>query len=183
MKLADIILERDIEPAFKKDVWRPLTPDELVKAKELIYNLISTAYKPIGGHPNVNKPEDIGPEVGDMFAVIDVDQDPQPDAVAVTKRRSGGTKHVALGHDGGSKAKSAAVNHTANSLKRNGHYIEVSGKILDILKAKGVDIVDDEETVKSALKGKEIIWHGDGSYDRVIGGEKHRKVMMGKPKK
>ena len=58
----------------------------------------------------------------------------------------------------------------------------VTQEILDILKAKGVAIVDDEETVRKALKGKEIVWHGDGSYDRVIGGQKHRKVMMGKPK-
>jgi hypothetical protein len=182
MKLLNILAEREIETPFKKNVWRPLTPAELVKAKKLIFDLISHAYEPIGGHPNVNKPDDIGPEVGDMFAVIDVDQDPQPDAVAVTKRRAGGTKHVAMGHDGGGKAKSAAVNHTAGQLKKQGHYIEVSGKILDILKAKGVDIVDDEETIKRALKGKEIEMHPDGSYDRVIGGEKHRKVMMGKPK-
>ena len=66
-------------------------------------------------------------------------------------------------------------------MKLKGHYIEVSGKIYDILKAKGVPVVDDEETVRGALKGKEIKWHGDGSYDRIIGGEKHRKVMMGKP--
>jgi len=182
MKLLKILAEREIETPFKKNVWRPLTPVELVKAKELIYKLIDNAYKPIGGHPNVKGADDIGPEVGDMFAVIDVDQDPQPDAVAVTKRRAGGTKHVAMGHDGGGKAKSAAVNHTASSLKKTGHYIEVSGKILDILKAKGVDIVDDEETIKRALKGKEIEMHPDGSYDRIIGGEKHRKVMMGKPK-
>jgi len=182
MKLLNILTEREIETPFKKNVWRPLTPDELVKAKKIIFDLISNAYAPIGGHPNVNSPNDIGPEVGDMFAVIDVDADPHADAVTVTKRRAGGTKHVAMGHDGGKKAKSAAVNHTADQLKRQGHYIEVSGKILDILKAKGVDIVDDEDTVRKALKGKEIIWHGDGSYDRVIGGEKHRKVMMGKPK-
>lgn len=180
MKLLKILSE--IDTAFKKNTWRPLTPDELVKAKKILFDLISNAYAPIGGHPNVKSPSDIGPEVGDMFAVIDVDSDPHPDAVTVTKKRAGGTKHVAMGHDGGGKAKSAAVNHTASSLKKSGHYIEVSGKILDILKAKGVDIVDDEETVRKALQGKEIVWHGDGSYDRVIGGEKHRKVMMGHPK-
>ena len=79
-------------------------------------------------------------------------------------------------------AKSAAVARTVSSLNKNGYYIEVSGKIFDILKAKGVAIVNDEETVRKALKGKEIVWHGDGSYDRVIGGMKLRKVMMGKPK-
>ena len=182
MKLLSILAEREIETPFKKNVWRPLTPAELVKAKKELFDLISNAYAPIGGHPNLKTKDDIGPEVGDMFAVIDVDADPNIDAVSVTKKRAGGTKHVAMGHDGGSKAKSATVNHTASSLKRSGHYIEVSGKILDILKAKGVDIVDDEETIKRVLKGKEIVMHPDGSYDRVIGGEKHRKVMMGKPK-
>ena len=181
MKLLKILAEREIDTPFKKDTWRPLTPAELVKAKKTLYKLISNAYAPLGGHPNLKSPEDIN-KAGDMFAVIDVDNDPDIDAVAVTKRRTGGTKHVAIGHDGGSKAKSAAVNHTANSLKRQGHYIEVSGKILDILKAKGVDIVNDEETIKRVLKGKEIKMHPDGSYDRYIGGEKHRKVMMGKPK-
>lgn len=175
MKLLNILVE-------DKNTWKPLSQSELEKAKKEIYDLISNAYKPIGGHPNVKSVQDIGPEVGDLFTVIDLDNDPEPDAVTVTKNRAGGTKHVAMGHDGSTPAKSAAVNHTANSLKTSGHYIEVSGKILDILKAKGVSIVDDEETVRKALKGKEIIWHGDGSYDRVIGGEKHRKVMMGKPK-
>jgi hypothetical protein len=175
MKLLNILVE-------DKNTWKPLSQSELEKAKKEIYDLISNAYKPIGGHPNLKSVQDIGPEVGDLFTVIDLDNDPEPDAVTVTKNRAGGTKHVAMGHDGSGPAKSAAVNHTANSLKTSGHYIEVSGKILDILKAKGVGIVDDEETVRKALKGKEIIWHGDGSYDRVIGGEKHRKVMMGKPK-
>lgn len=178
MKLLTLLSEL----AFKKNTWRPLTPKELAITKKKLFDLISNAYAPIGGHPNVKEPSDIGPNVGDMFAVIDVDADPDIDAVAVTKRRSGGTKHVAMGHDGGGKAKSAAVNHTASQLKKQGHYIEVSGKILDILKAKGVDIVDDEETIRKALKGKEIEMHPDGSYDRVIGGEKHRKVMMGHPK-
>ena len=177
MKLLKILTEN----AFKKNTWRPLTPTELVKAKKVLFDLIQNAYAPIGGHPNLKSPNDIGPDVGDMFAVIDVDEDPHIDAVAVTKKRAGGTKHVAMGHDGGSKAKSATVNHTANQLKKKGHYIEVSGKILDILKAKGVEIVDDEETIKKALKGKNITMHSDGSYDRVIGGQKHRKVMMGHP--
>ena len=97
------------------------------------------------------------------------------------KKRAGGTKLVGMGHDGSKPAKRAAVAKTVNSLNKNGYYIEVSGKILDILKAKGVAIVNDEETVVAALKGKEIVWHGDGSYDRVIGGQKHRKVLMGKP--
>ena len=173
MKLRDIILE-------KKNTWLPIPPDELKQAEEDLFDLINTAYKPIGGHPNVTSPASI-PSAADLYTVIDLDDDPENDAVIMSKNRAGGKKFVGMGHDNTKPARSAAVNYTADNLKKKGHYIEVSGKIYDILKAKGVPVVDDEETVRSALKGKEIVWHGDGSYDRVIGGKKIKKVMMGKP--
>ena len=173
MKLRDIILER-------KNTWLPIPPDELSKVEKELFDLIDTAYKPIGGHPNVTSPASI-PSAADLYSVIDLDDDPENDAVIMSKNRAGGKKLVGMGHDNSKAAKSAAVNRTADVLKTKGHYIEVSGKILDILKAKGVPIVDDEETVRKALKGKEIKWYDDGSYDRIIGGLKLRKVMMGKP--
>ena len=173
MKLTDIILE-------KKNTWLPIPPDELKQAEEDLFDLINTAYKPIGGHPNVTSPASI-PSAADLYTVIDLDDDPENDAVIMSKNRAGGKKFVGMGHDNTKPARSAAVNYTADNLKKKGHYIEVSGKIYDILKAKGVPVVDDEETVRSALKGKEIVWHGDGSYDRVIGGKKIKKIMMGKP--
>ena len=173
MKLTDIILE-------KKNTWLPIPPDELKQAEEDLFDLINTAYKPIGGHPNVTSPASI-PSAADLYTVIDLDDDPENDAVIMSKNRAGGKKFVGMGHDNTKPSRSAAVNFTADSLKLKGHYIEVSGKIYDILKAKGVPVVDDEETVRSALKGKEIVWHGDGSYDRVIGGKKIKKIMMGKP--
>ena len=55
--------------------------------------------------------------------------------------------------------------------------------MLDILKSKGVAIVDDEATVRKVLQGKDITWNGDGSYSRNIPGLGVKtKVMMGKPK-
>jgi hypothetical protein len=171
MKLTRILLENN---------WRPLTSSEVESDKEELFKMIDTAYAPLGGHPNVTSPGDIK-TAAQGYDVIDLDDDPEDDAVIMTKDRAGGKKLVGMGHDGSKPAKRAAVAKTVTSLNKNGYYIEVSGKILDILKAKGVAIVDDEQTVISALKGKEIVWHGDGSYDRVIGGQKHRKVMMGKP--
>ena len=173
MKLSDIILEN-------KNKWLPLSSDELSKLEKELYDLIDNAYGPIGGHPNVTSPASI-PSAADLYTVIDLDDDPEDDAVIMSKNRAGGKKLVGMGHDGSKPARSAAVNFTADSLKQSGYYIEVSGKIFDILKAKGVPIVDDEETVRGALKGKEIKWHGDGSYDRLIAGKKIRKIMMGKP--
>ncbi len=173
MKLLNILFENN---------WRPLTSAEIEDDKDELFKMIDTAYSPLGGHPNVKSADDVD-DAADGYEVIDLDDDPEDDATIMSKQRSGGTKLVGMGHDGSKPAKSAAVAKTVSSLNKNGYYIEVSGKILDILKAKGVAIVDDEETVRKALKGKEIVWHGDGSYDRVIGTEKHRKVMMGKPRK
>ena len=179
MKLLDIIKEM----ALSKGKWQPIPSSELKDYEDEIFDLISTAYAPIGGHPNYKSASDVSGAQGEAeYEVIDLDDDPDIDAVSVSKQKPAGKKFAATGHDNTSKAKSKIVNHKADLLKKSGHYIEVSGKILDILKAKGVGIVDDEETVRKALQGKDIEWHGDGSYDRVIGGEKHRKVMMGKPK-
>ena len=171
MKLTKILLENN---------WRPLTSREVDAEKDELFKMIDLAYAPLGGHPNVTGPNDIK-SAAQGYEIIDLDDDPESDAVIMYKNRPGGTKLVGMGHDGSKPAKSAAVAKTVSDLNKNGYYIEVSGTILDILKAKGAAIVDDEATVKSALRGKDIKWHGDGSYDRQLGGKVHRKVMMGKP--
>jgi|TARA_R110000796_G_scaffold176105_1_gene293014 hypothetical protein len=171
MKLLNLLLENN---------WRPLSSSEIEDEKEELFDLINRAYAPLGGHPNLTGPNDVT-TAGDNYSVVDLDDDPENDATVTYKNRPGGQKLVAMGHDGSKPARSAAVSKTVSDLNKNGFYIEVSGTILDILKAKGVAIVDDEATVKSALKGKDIKWHGDGSYDRNLGGKVHRKVMMGKP--
>ena len=66
-------------------------------------------------------------------------------------------------------------------LKQPGHFIEVSGKLKDILISKGVPVITDEETIRKALKGKEITMNDDGTYSRSIGGEMHTKTLMGNP--
>ena len=104
------------------------------------------------------------------------------DAATIAKYKPSGKKFVALGHDGSSAGKSAAVNHQVDKLKKGGYYVEVSGKMRDIFIAKGLEPVTDEATVRRALKGKELKWNEDGSYDRKIGGTIHTKMMFGKPK-
>lgn len=168
------------EMSLKKNTWTPIPSSDLEDYKKVILDLIKNAYKPIGGHPNYKNKGDV--KSSEDFEVFDLDYDDDVDVVLVSKKRAGGKKAVALGHDGSKKAKSLAVNHAADTLKKTGHYIEVSGKLIDILKSKGVSIVNDEDTVRKVLKGKEIKWHGDGTYDRKLGGKTHRKSLMGKPK-
>lgn len=169
---------------LEKDKWQSLSDTEVDTEKETILSLVQTAYKEIGGHPNFKSSNDVtSGEGGDEYEVIDLDDDPEIDAVTSVKVKPSGKKFVAIGHDGSKAAKSAAVNRNAELLKKPGWYIEVSDKIKDILLSKGVKPVTDEDTVRNALKGKEIIWNGDGTYDRKIGGEMHTKMMLGNPKK
>ena len=179
MKLTDIIKEM----ALSKGQWQPIPSSELKDYEEEIFNLISKAYSPIEGHPNYKAPADVTGKEGDAeYEVIDLDSDPDIDAVTVSKDKPAGKKFTATGHDGSSQAKSKVVNHKAALLKKPGHYVEVSGKIKDIFLAKGVEPITDEETVRKILQGKDIEWLGNGEYKRAIGGQTHTKMLLGKPK-
>jgi hypothetical protein len=171
------------DAGFDKNQWVNLTKDEQDEFADEIFNLINTAYSSIGGNPNYKSSSDvIGSETDATYMVIDLDDDPDFDAVKVSKTKGAGNKSVAMGHDGSKPARSAAVNITALMLKEPGHYIEVSGKLKDILIAKGVPIVTDKETIEKVMKGKDIEMNDDGTYSRMIGGEKHTKILMGNPK-
>ena len=170
------------ESGFEKNVWTNLTDDEKEEFADEIFDLINTAYAPIGGNPNYKSDADVTGAEGDAnYMVIDLDDDDDLDAVKVTKDKGAGEKSAAIGHDGTPPAKSAAVNITALMLKQPGHYIEVSGKLKDILQSKGVPVVTDKETIQRVMKGKDIEMNDDGTYSRYIGGEKHTKTLMGNP--
>ena len=174
IKLTDLLNEIEIP----KNNWKPISKDELKDIEKEILDLIQNAYGPIGGHPNYKSVSDLA---GSDYEVIDLDDDPNLDAVTVTKQRSGGTKHVGLGHDGTSAGKRGAIGYTIDQLSKPSNYIEASGAVENILRKAGVVQVTDEETIRKALKGKEIKMYDDGSYDRVLGGKKYRKTMFGKP--
>jgi hypothetical protein len=174
IKLFDLLNEIEIP----KNTWLPLSSVDVKDLEADILNLINTAYDPIGGHPNYSSISDIA---GSDYEVIDLDDDPDIDAVTVTKERPGGTKHVGMGHDGTRPAKRSSVSHTINQLDILGNYIEASGKMADILKSVDVIQVTDKDTIQRALKGKKIEIFDDGSYTRYLGGKKYTKLMFGKP--
>jgi hypothetical protein len=180
IRLKSLVNELNIN----KNNWNQLSKTEADPEKDQILALIQNAYKEIGGHPNFQKPSDVtSGEGGDSYEVIDLDDDNEIDAVTVTKDKPAGHKLVAMGQDGTPSAKKSAIDHQVANLKTLGWYIEASGKIKDILIAKGVTPVEDEAIVRKALDGKEIVWHGDGTYDRKIGSEMHTKMLLGRPKK
>jgi hypothetical protein len=165
-----------------KGKWVNLDDVEQSEYAENIFDLIKTAYASIGGHSNYQSSTDVVGSEGDAdYEVINLDDNPDIEAVSVSKSKQSGDKFVATGHDGSKIAKSAVVNHKADELKKSGHFIEVSGRIKDILLGKGVPMVTDEETIRRALKGKEIEMNDDGSYQRKIAGKAYTKVLLGKP--
>jgi len=178
IKLVDLLNEIDIP----KNKWVTIPASELKDYSEEIFNLIDNAYTPIGGHPNYKSADNVsGSESDAEYEVIDLDDDPQIDAVSAAKPKAAGKKFTATGHGGSSAAKSSVVNYKASQLKTGGYFVEVSGKIKDIFKAKGVEAINDEELVRKVLKGKEIEWLGNGEYKREIGGKVFTKALMGKP--
>ena len=167
------------EVSIPKNKWVPLSGNDIKDLEDDILDLIQNAYGPIGGHPNYKS---VGDLAGSDYEIIDLDDDPDLDAVTVTKQRAGGTKHVGIGHDGTSPGKRGAIGRTIDQLDKPSNYIEASGAIENILRKAGVVQVTDEETIRKALKGKEIKVYDDGTYDRILGGKKYRKTMFGKPK-
>jgi hypothetical protein len=171
-----------LQEEFPKDKWVDLNNKEKAEYANDIFDLISTAYAPIGGNINYKSAADVLGAEGDAdYEVINIDADPEPDAVSAYKKTPSGNKLTALGHDGSSQAKSKTINHYADLLRQKGYYLEVSGKIKDILLAKGAPIVSDPELIKKVLKGKSIELNDDGTYQRFIGGQKHTKILLGNP--
>ena len=178
IKLIDLLNEIDIP----KNKWITIPSSELDTYDDEIFKLISTAYAPIGGHPNYKSASNVvGSESDAEYEAIDLDDDPEIDAISVTKNKAAGKKFVATGHDNTKASRSKVVNHKAEKLKSSGYFIEVSGKLVDILVAKGVEPIDNEELVRKVLKGKDIEWLGNGQYKRKIGGKLFTKSLMGKP--
>lgn len=176
-KLKDILNE--LKPKGK---WIRAKDDNLKQFKDELFKMIQQTYAPIGGNPKFKSAADINTSDADYWEFIDIDDDPDPDAVSAAKTKRAGRKYVMGANDGQKASKVAYIKSRIQSLKKPGHYVEVSHKIADILLSAGVPTVDSKEDVEKAL-GKPIDkWVGNGKYIRTIGGKKFEKIMLGRPK-
>lgn len=156
------------------------------------FDMIDKSYAPIGGHIDFNSPQDLPADHTDWNAV-DVDADPEPDAVKIAKHGPGGLKSTGGASDGTPEGKKAYIERSAKALKTPGNYGELSGGIAHMMiKYHNVPYVDNPQDVQRLLKGKDIEWVGahpegkypgyDGWYRRKLGGHMHMKIMLGMPK-
>lgn len=157
------------------------------------FDLIQTAYAEIGGHLNIQKPEDVfADKSANWWAGVDLHGSKDFDLIMFGKKTKYGVKFAGVGHDGTKDAKRKYIEKRADDLSKPGFYLEVSDKISQILIAKyGVPEVEDQAVVTRVL-GKDIEWHGkhptDSSmkgnswYTRKIAGQPHSKILLGRPK-
>lgn len=167
----------------RKNEWDTLTTTQVRGNRDVqqdIYNIINAAYGPIGGHPDFPSADTV-PADNNITDIIDTDEPEDVDAAVLSKTTPFGKKMTTIASDGGQEAKREVLKKAVDILNTRGSYVEASGKLLDILVARGAPVVEDEATVRRVLKGKEIRWLGDGSYSRRIGGKEHTKQMLGKP--
>jgi len=185
MPFSQYITEANRGLSTAKDRWETIGISDVKKNRNVqqdIFDIINAAYGPIGGHPDFPNADSV-PADNNITDVIDTDAPDDVDAVVLSKTTPFGKKLTTLGSDGGAEAKREVLKKAVEILNTQGSYVEASGKLLDILVARGAPIVDDEQTVRTVLRGKEIQWHGrGGAYSRKIGGKTHEKKMLGNPR-
>jgi len=151
-----------------------------------IQQLVDIAYKSIGGHLKLKSASDLPGKYTDWL-VIDIDDDPEPDATKFSK----GNKMSGGGHDGTRAAIDAYLAKTAELLNKSGFYGELSkGAAHIMIKYHNVPFVPTQEGVEIILGGP-VNWLGehpqgkypgyDGWYTREIGGSDQLKIMLGRP--
>ena len=183
-KFKQFVLE-DFADDYPKNEWSDIadTKDKYDEITELVRN----AYKNVPGG-SLEDPESIkkDPRV-DYWRAIDMDDDPECDAVLFGKHSRYGIKLTGLGQDGTKPAKTEVIATMLADLKNNGYYCEISGNLVTAL--KDVPYVNDPEEVAEVL-GKDIEWIGkmdgfeqDGWYSRMIHGHRKEKLLVGIPKK
>ena len=174
--------------------WVELSHDDIAENPEIydeIFSIIDQSYAYIGGHANYRSARDIGASDVAVFALIDLDDDREVDAVRMNKRTEFGLKSVASATDGSPEAKSKLKDRIGKELTSRGYYAEVSDAAAAVALKKGAPPISDERVVRKVLGGKDIEWHGEhpdgkfpgteGWYTRAIGGVPHTKIMVGLP--
>lgn len=154
------------------------------------FDLISTAYAEIGGHAKIKSPDDVFSDPDwNYWEGIDIHGDNNFDIIMFGQKTNYGIKYSGVGHDGSSPAKRAYISARGKELQKLGYYIEVSGKIAEILLEKyDAPVVTDINVIEKVL-GKKVDFigtlegmPGNGWYSRMLGGHNHNKILLGRPR-
>lgn len=172
----------------KKYQWVQVDPKDYDDLKDEFFELIQTAYKEIGGHLKVKDSDDVFTQDWNVFKAVDIDNKPDFEVVRFGTTTQFGQKSAGVGHDGSKEAKRTYIKSLADDLHKRGYYVEVSGKIAEILINKyDVQVINDPFVIETIVGrtveyiGKIKNTPGDGWYSRKIGGKQVNKILVGRP--
>lgn len=167
---------------YIKNKWVSISQKEKQLLKRNLLDLINKAYASQGmQHYDFKTTQDILNSDYVFWKVLDWDDDEEIDAEIVGKKKFG-TKISAIGHDMQNKSKTELIKKHYNLLKKSGYWAEVSGKPAQFFLAAGVNVIKNKNIVNLLLYPKKIKWLGDGWYERKIGDEIKKKIIIGIPK-
>lgn len=170
--------ERKFADTYAKQMYVELQPKDIQDYADEISNLVNIAYADKGGNLEIKNGSDLKKSDITYWVAKDIDDDPDADVAVGGKPTSHGVKMTIMGQDGSREAKKEAVLKMIELMKTRGFYAEMDA---DLAQKMNLTHVKDEKKIRAVLN-KEIEYFKDGSYDRVIAGGKHRKVLVGMPK-
>lgn len=163
---------------YGKHKYIDITPSDLSDYKEVFFNLIKTAYADKGGNFEITNPNDLTTSDLNFWLANDMDADPEADVTIGGKKTPHGTKITLMGQDGTKEAKRDVINKLIKLMHTKGFYIETD---INLAMKFNLKPIDDEDKIRQVLN-KEIKYKGNGTYERLIGGNMHTKVLVGNPK-
>jgi len=162
-----------------KNLYIELGSSDAADYADTIIDLIKTAYAHIGGNLEFKNANDI--KNGDVtyWILKDIDNEPDPEIALGGKPTKSGTKITVLSQDGSREAKKDVILKMIELMKTRGFYAELDK---DLAQKLGLPLIRNEKRVRDVLQ-KDLEWHNDGSYTRVIGaaGKTKEKVLVGIP--
>ena len=192
--------EQFVNEAVSGEIFNPkrnkameFNPNKHPELSTEFFDLITTAYAEIGGHAKIKSPNDVFSDPDwNWWEGVDIHGSNDFDIVMFGSKTKFGVKFSGVGHDGTKEAKRVYIESRAEDLLKPGYYIEVSGRLAEILIDKYHCPVVDVQSIVEKVMGRKLDWRGknpddtkmpgDGWYVREIGGHKHAKIMLGKPK-
>lgn len=199
IKLKNILNEKfyDVVKSVGKDKgdWLDLEKNPIKNkiemdfpARKNIFDLINNAYRKALGksHVGVRSPYDVVGKEYNYWEAIDINDDPEADAVLFGKLRHG-VKISGIGHNGEMMSKHEVIKFIVQQLNTSGYWAEASSPLADILKAKGAPIFTDRERIQKIFPDSSFTkWFDDGSYKRIIDNKLRnssaREYIFGHPK-
>jgi hypothetical protein len=192
--------ENFVNEAVSGEIFKPkrgkriqFDPKNHPELSSEFFDLISVAYQSIGGHAKIKSPNDVFSDPDwNWWQGVDLHGTDDFDLIMFGSKTRYGVKFAGVGHDGSKDSKREYIKSRAEDLMKPGYYVEVSGKLAQILiDDYGCPQVKNQRDVERVL-GKKVDWKGtcpdnpslpgNGWYVRLIGGHPHTKILIGRPK-